>query len=143
VVTIAGSLSETVWRPPSTSRVTLKSRPHLELEAKVPCDQPSRAASIWPVWFESSSIACLPRMTRPGCSFVDHRLQDLGDRERLDNSFGLHQDAAVGAHGETGADRLRRLRRADRDHHDSVTLPLPSGAALPRRRFRRTGSSTS
>ena len=30
----------------------------------------------------------------------------------------LHQDAAVGAHGEAGADRVLRLRRADRDQHD-------------------------
>ena len=34
----------------------------------MPCAQPSSAASIWPVWLQSSSIACLPRMTRPGCS---------------------------------------------------------------------------
>jgi hypothetical protein len=28
----------------------------------------SSAATIWPVWLESSSIACSPRMIRPGCS---------------------------------------------------------------------------
>src|SRR5262249_31982770 len=57
VVTMAGPLSLTVCKPPSTSRVTLKSLPSTSsLEAKVACDQPSSAASIWPVWFESSSI---------------------------------------------------------------------------------------
>ena len=35
-------------------------------EAKVACGQPSSAASIWPVWLQSSSIACLPRMTSSG-----------------------------------------------------------------------------
>ena len=34
----------------------------------MPCGQPSKAASICPVWLESSSIACLPMMMRPGCS---------------------------------------------------------------------------
>ncbi len=37
-------------------------------EAKVPCGQPSNAASICPVWLQSSSIACLPRITRSGCT---------------------------------------------------------------------------
>src|SRR5439155_2237778 len=30
----------------------------------------------------------------------------------------LHEDAAIGAHRKTGADRLRRLRRSNGDHHD-------------------------
>ena len=34
----------------------------------VACGQSSSAASIWPVWLASSSIACLPRMTSCGCS---------------------------------------------------------------------------
>ena len=34
----------------------------------MPCGQPVSAASIWPVWLQSSSIACLPMMTRPGFS---------------------------------------------------------------------------
>ena len=62
-----------VSRPPSTSRVTSASAPSsTTFEAKVPCGQPSRAASICPVWLESSSIACLPRMTRSGFSLLDH-----------------------------------------------------------------------
>src|SRR5665213_1543104 len=40
------------------------------LEAKVAWPQPSKAASIWPVWLQSSSIACLPRMTSWGCSLA-------------------------------------------------------------------------
>merc|ERR1719162_1535565 len=35
------------------------------------------AASIWPVWLQSSSIACLPRMTRPGSSFSTRALKSL------------------------------------------------------------------
>src|SRR5687767_373681 len=66
---MAGSLRRRVSSPPSTSRVTLTLSPSTStLEAKVPWAQPSRAASIWPVWLLSSSIACLPRMTIPGCS---------------------------------------------------------------------------
>ena len=48
----------------------------------------------------------------------DDALEELGDRERLGQRVGLDEDAAVGAHGERGADGLARLRRADRDDHD-------------------------
>ena len=37
-------------------------------DANAACGQSSSAASIWPVWFASSSIACLPRITSCGCS---------------------------------------------------------------------------
>ena len=56
--------------------------------------------------------------------FLGNFLQDLGDSERLDRAFRLHQDAAVGAHGEPGADRLRRLRRTDGDDHSTATSAL-------------------
>src|SRR3546814_5827079 len=66
---MAGRLSFTVSSPPSTSRVTLTLSPSTSiLLANVPCGRPSNAASIWPVWLLSSSIACLPRITRPGVS---------------------------------------------------------------------------
>src|SRR5579864_9298203 len=66
---MAGRFSRTVCSPPSTSRVTSTLSPSMTtLDAKVPCGQFSSAASIWPVWLQSSSIACLPRMIRPGCS---------------------------------------------------------------------------
>ena len=84
----------------------------------MPCGQPSKAASIWPVWFESSSIACLPRMTSPGCSSSATLASSLATRERLDLVVGLDQDRAVGAHRERGAQRLLRLGRADRDRDD-------------------------
>src|SRR3954465_165410 len=61
---------EMVSRPPSTSRVTLAPGGTSSIfEAKVACGQPRSAANICPVWFESSSIACLPRITSCGVSF--------------------------------------------------------------------------
>ena len=84
----------------------------------MPCGQPSSAASIWPVWLQSSSIACLPMMTRPGFSSSTTPLRIFATAERLDDAVDFHQDAAVGAHRERGADRLGRLLRADRDRHD-------------------------
>ena len=87
-------------------------------EAKVPCGQPSKAASIWPTWLESSSIACLPRMNMPRLLLFGDLREDLGDRQRLDLVVGLDEDGAVGAHGERGAQRLLRLGRADRDGDD-------------------------
>src|ERR1700730_17000119 len=58
-----------VSRPPSTSRTTVHLVPAIStLEAKVACGHPSISASIWPTWLESSSIACLPMITRPGFS---------------------------------------------------------------------------
>ena len=43
----------------------------------MPCGQPSRAASIWPVALMSSSIACLPRMISLGCSLSAIALSSL------------------------------------------------------------------
>ena len=43
-------------------------------EANVACGQPSSAASIWPVWLASSSIACLPMITSCGALLRDDRL---------------------------------------------------------------------
>ena len=69
VVSTAGSATDTVSRPPSTSRVTT-ARPSATstFDAKVACGRSASAASICPVWLQSSSIACLPRITSPGCS---------------------------------------------------------------------------
>ena len=86
----------------------------------MPCGQPISAASIWPVWLQSSSIACLPRMTRPGFSCVDDGLEDFRDRQRLDGPVGLHQDAAVGAHGERGADGFAPPAAGPIDTHDDL-----------------------
>ena len=65
-----------------------------------------------------------------GLFVVDDALQELGDGERLDERVGLDQDAAVGAHGERGADGLARLRRADRDDDHLGRL---AGFLLPQR----------
>ena len=59
-----------------------------------------------------------------GLLLLDDGLEDLGDRERLDRLVGLHQDAAVGPHGEPGADRLGGLGGADRHADDLARLPL-------------------
>ncbi len=41
------------------------------------CGSPASAASIWPVWLQSSSMACLPRITRPGCSLSTSAFSSL------------------------------------------------------------------
>src|SRR6266702_2743559 len=65
----AGRSISIVSRPPSISRVTVALPASMAtFEANVACGQPSSAASIWPTWFESSSIACLPSNTSCGCS---------------------------------------------------------------------------
>ena len=135
MVTIAGPFSFTVCRPPSTSRVTWTLSPSItSLEAKVPCGQPSSAASIWPVWLQSSSIACLPMMTRPGFSASTMPLRILATASGSTGAVDLHQDAAVGAHGERGADGLGRLLRADRNRDDLGRL---AGFLQPDRLFDR------
>mmetsp|Transcript_24303 Transcript_24303/g.49341 ORF Transcript_24303/g.49341 Transcript_24303/m.49341 type:complete len:238 (-) Transcript_24303:94-807(-) len=75
-VTTAGSFIARVSSPPSISRMTSTFSPSLKVscDAKAPCGQPMSAASIWPVWLQSSSMACLPRMTRPGSSLATRDL---------------------------------------------------------------------
>ena len=78
MVTMAGNANDTVSRPPSTSRVTTALPSSITtLEAKVACGQPSRAASIWPVWLQSSSMACLPRIISCGCSLSASAFKSL------------------------------------------------------------------
>ena len=48
--------------------------------------------------------------------------EDFGDGERLGWIVGLHQNGAVGAHGERGAQGLLRLLRADRHGDDFLGL---------------------
>ncbi|KAH3670775.1 hypothetical protein OGAPHI_001291 [Ogataea philodendri] len=66
VVIIIGKDALTTSTPPSISRSTstVESLLILTFDAFVACGQLSRPASIWPVWFESSSIACLPKMIK-------------------------------------------------------------------------------
>ena len=86
VVTTAGSLTSSVSMPPSISRTTRRLVPSAPssspgsffasasdssdafFDAKVACGRPRRAARYCPAWFWSSSIDCLPRMTRSGFS---------------------------------------------------------------------------
>ena len=70
VVTTAGRSTSIVSRPASTSRVTFATLPLTSsFDANVACGRCHSVASIWPVWLQSSSIACLPRITSCGCSF--------------------------------------------------------------------------
>jgi hypothetical protein len=57
-----------------------------------------------------------------GILCLDDLAEDLRDGERLDRAFGLHQDAAIGAHGERVADGLDGLGRSDRDGDDLFGL---------------------
>jgi hypothetical protein len=93
-------------------------------EAKVACGQPSSAASIWPVWLHVVVDRLLAEMTRPGCSASTTPLRILATASGSTGAVGLDQDAAVGAHGERGAERLLRLLRADRDGDDLGRLAL-------------------
>ena len=87
-------------------------------DANVACGQSSSAASICPVWLASSSIACLPRITRSGFSSLDERLQELRHRERLQLDVGLHQNRAIGAERQRRAQRLLARRNAAGNRDD-------------------------
>ena len=113
-------------------------------EANVPWPQPVSAASIWPVWLLSSSIACLPRMTRPGCSSSQIALSSLATPSGSTFSSLVDQDRAVGAHRQRGAQRLlRSSARRSTPRRSRSRRPFPSGGWLPRPRSRRTGSCSS
>jgi hypothetical protein len=62
----------------------------------------------------------------------DDRLEDFRNRERLGGAFGLHQNAAVGAHGQRGADGFGGLRGPDRNGDDLRRL---AGFLEPERFF--------
>ena len=111
VVMTAGRSTSSVSRPASTSRVTFALlSASSSFEANVACGRSHSAASIWPVWLLSSSMACLPRMTRNGCSrstsFSSTRATASGSSARV----GHDVQRAVRAHGE----RVAQLRLAVR-----------------------------
>ncbi len=60
----------------------------------------------------------LAHQDQAGLLLGHHGLEQLGDFQGFDVGVALHQDAAVGAHGQRGADGLLGLLRADRDHDD-------------------------
>ena len=91
-------------------------------DAKVACGRSHSAASICPVWLQSSSIACLPRMTSRGLSRFDELEQHACDGRRLDRRVGLDEDRAVRAHRERVAQLLLGLVRPDADREDFVRL---------------------
>eukprot|EP01022_Parablepharisma_sp_SALTPOND_P004193 TRINITY_DN118_c0_g1_i10.p1 TRINITY_DN118_c0_g1~~TRINITY_DN118_c0_g1_i10.p1 ORF type:complete len:1227 (-),score=392.65 TRINITY_DN118_c0_g1_i10:741-4421(-) len=136
VVMMAGRVRARVSRPPSTSRVTLTlPSSSTTLEAKVACGQPSKAASIWPVWLQSSSMACLPRMISCGCSFSARALRILATASGCSST-----SAPTSARMPRSAPMAMAVRRVSwhwvtpaETAITSVTLP-PS--------FRRTASST-
>ena len=119
MVTIAGSFSFTVCRPPSTSRVTCDG---VAVDRELGGEGALRPAEQRGQHLAGLVAVVVDRLLaeddEAGLFGVDDGLEDLGDRERLDRAVGLHQDAAVGAHGERGADGLAGLLRADRDGDD-------------------------
>ena len=69
-VTIAGTLTSIVSKPSSISLVTSKVFSFTSIfDAKVAWGQFNNALNIWPVWLQSSSIACFPIKTKSGFSF--------------------------------------------------------------------------
>src|SRR5436190_1443162 len=130
----AGSLIEIVSRPPSTSRVTSALPSAIfTFDANVACGQPSSAASICPVWFESSSIACLPRMTRSGLSFFATAVSSLATASGCNSasvSIRIARSAPI-------ASAVRSVSWHAMSPHETATISVTSPASLSR-----TASST-
>src|SRR5690606_6198950 len=125
---------EMVSSPPSISRVTCALPSAISsFDAKVACGRSASAASIWPVWFASSSIACLPRMTSCGCS-------------RSTSAFRIFATAS-GCSSTSVCTRMARSApmaiavRSVSWHccgpHETATISVPTPFS-----FRRTASST-
>ena len=121
MVTTAGSLSLSVSRPPSTSRVTVIAA---ALDHDLGGEGGLRPAEQRRQHLAGLIAVVVDRLLAEddelGLFLVDEGLQELGDGERLDDRAlrRLHEDAAVGAHRERGAERLLRLRRPDGDDDD-------------------------
>ena len=135
MVTTAGSGSDSVSSPPSTSRVTIARSPS--------SDELRGEGRLRPAEERGEHLAGLVGVVVDRLLAQDDEarrfpqrdgLQRLGDGERLDARLvGLDQDAAVGAHGEPGADGLGGRRRADRDDHHLGRPCRPPSAAAPLR----------
>ncbi len=76
----------------------------------MPWAKPVSAASIWPVWLSSLSMACLPRITSCGCSLSTTAF----------SAFGHGQDGAVGTRCQGGAQLLLDGARADQRGESGV-----------------------
>ena len=106
------------------------------LDANVAWGRFHNAASICPVWLLSSSMACLPSITSPGCSCSISLQQCARDAQRLQCQHGLDLDCAVGAHGEPGAQLLLAFVGTEADDDDFRGLAgFPDSQRLFQRDF--------
>ena len=108
-----------VSRPASTSRVTTALPSAISIfEAKVACGRSQSAASIWPVWLASSSMACLPRKIKSGIFLRASARNVCAAVSGSTAASRLHQDCPIRAHGQGGAQLLLRIGDADADGED-------------------------
>ncbi len=95
--------------------------------------QPSSADSIWPVWFASSSIACLPSNHGLRLFGFNDALRNLGDGQRLDNIVDLEPEVARSA---PMARAVRKVSCACAGPIDATTTSSTSaGLSLRTKRF--------
>ena len=130
----AGRLNARVSRPPSTSRVTLTwSAASSILLANVAWGRSANAASIWPVWLASSSMACLPRITSDGCSLSISAFKSLATASGC-------RSASVSTRMARSAPMAMAVRRVSW-HWATPQLTAMTSVTRPFS-FRRTASST-
>ena len=76
-MTKAGTETETVSKPLSAYLMTVAcSFSDLDLAGEGGLRPTEQGREDWLVWFLSSLMACLPRMTNPGCSLSTMALSD-------------------------------------------------------------------
>ena len=63
--------------------------------AKMVCGRFASAASIWPVWLEWSSMACLPRVISYGCSLSTNAFRSLATASGCSSSFDSIRIVAI------------------------------------------------
>ncbi|MCY1241416.1 hypothetical protein D9M72_543140 [compost metagenome] len=97
------------------------------------CGRPASAATIWPVWFESSSMACLPRITSCGCSLSISAFSSLATASGCRSSF----DSTRMPRSAPMAIAVRRVSWHCVTPHETATTSVTTPAS-----FRRTASST-
>ena len=127
-----------VSSPPSTSRVTTAlSFSSFIFEANVACGHPRRAASIWPVWLESSSIACLPMMTSWGFSRSQTAFRSFATARGCRSFVSPLGVSTRIARSAPMASAVRSVSWHACTPHDTTTISVATPAS-----FRRTASST-
>ena len=133
MVTTAGSLSLSVSRPPSTSRVTIaRAVAHLDLGGERRLRQVGERGQHLAGLVAVVVDRLLAEDDQARLLLVDQRLQQLGDRERLQLVVALDQDRPVGADRHRRAQRLLALLDAarDRDHLGDDALLLQAHGLL-------------